>query len=115
MEMKLLKKLRQIGAIEHLDAGVDGVRVSLQCRLKLTDPSRTGRRNILKSEFERIARDLSKEGAKVDLDSISVSGQTVEAVLPLDKYDHLTDALSKQDVRVDPVTTEQITQVRLDP
>lgn len=108
MDLKLVKKLRQLGAIEHLDAGADGVRVSLQCRLKLTDQSRTQRRDILKSEFERIAHDLSSEGAKVDLDSMSVSGQTVEALLPLDKYDHLTDKLSKQDVRVDPLTTEQI-------
>lgn len=108
MDLKLLKKLRQLGAIEHLDAGADGVRVSLQCRLKLTEQSRIRRRDVLKSEFERIADDLSKEGVKVDLDSISVSGQTVEAVLPLDKYDDLTDKLSKQDVRVDPLTTEQI-------
>lgn len=109
VDMKLLKKLRQLGAIEHLDAGADGVRVSLQYRSRLADPSRARRRDILKSEFERIAHDLITEGAKVDLDSMSVSGQTVEAVLPLDKYDHLKDELSKQDVRVDPLTTEQVT------
>lgn len=109
MDLKLLKKLRELGAIEHLEAGADGVRVSLQYRSRLTEPSRDRRRDILISEFKRIAHDLITEGAKVDLNSISVSGQTVEAVLPLDKYDQLTDELSKQDVRVDPLTTEQLT------
>lgn len=108
MDVKMLKKLRQLGAIEHLDAGTDGVRVSLQYRSRLTDPSRARRRDILKSQFERIAHDLVSEGAKVDLDSMSISGQTVEAVLPVDKYDDLTNELSKQDVRVDPLTTEQV-------
>lgn len=109
MDIKLLNKLRQLGAIEHTDAGADGVRVSLQYRSRLTDSSRARRRDILKNEFERIAHDLVSEGVKVDLESMSISGQTVEAVLPVDKYDHLTDELNKQNVRVDPLTTEQVT------
>lgn len=109
MDPKVLDKLYKLGAVDRLPNGQDGVRVSLQYRSRLTSGSRSDRRDLLKQAFEDIAKDIVSDGAEVDLDSISVSGQTVEAILPVTQYDDITDKLNQQNVRVDLVEERQIT------
>ena len=101
MDAKVLDKLYKIGAVERLPDGQDGVRVSLQYRGPMTNPSRSHRRDLLKQTFEDIARSIASEGAEVDLDSVSVSGQTVEAILPVAKYDDIESKLLEQNILVD--------------
>lgn len=108
MNAQILDKLTKLGAIEQLPTGVPGVRVSLQYEPRLSLQSRDARRDLLRHEFERIAHALGAQGAKLDLDSVSVSGQTVEAIFPLDNYDRISQELSNQQIRVDLLIDRQI-------
>src|SRR5438128_905743 len=101
MDAHLLDRVIKQGDIERLHTGATGVRVSLQYEPKLATPSFPDRKMELKREFERIAQTLNEKGAEVDLNSISVSGQTVEAVLPVDQLDEIESDLSDKSVRVD--------------
>jgi hypothetical protein len=108
MDNHKIQKLRNLGAISRLDTGEEGVRVSLQYKPRLDEPSRTARRDILHREFEKIASECLSEGTQVDLGSLSVSGQTVEAVLPVKNYDRLVNDLEQKDVRVDDLINRQV-------
>lgn len=108
MDSKLLERVYKLGAVERLATGQDGVRVSLMWDSTLSQPSRSARRDLLKQKFESTANDIIPDGAEVDLNSISVSGQTVEAVLPINNFDQITDKLKQQSIRVAVLTNEQV-------
>lgn len=100
--------MEQLGTLKDLGGGRVGVPVSLQYESRLDDPSRTTRRDVLRRRFEQIEQQLASVGAKLDLGSISVSGQTVDAVLPADSIDKIELSLRAQHVRVDPLIDRQI-------
>ena len=108
MDEHTMKKLRNLGAISRLSTGEEGVRVSLQYKPRLDEPSRSVRRDILHREFQKIASEGAPEGTRVDLESLSVSGQTVEAVLPAQHYDRLVNDLEQREVRVDALFDRQV-------
>lgn len=108
MDARAAQKLADRGYAEPTAAGAQAVRVSLQYRQPLEERSRAARRQQLQTAFERIAELLRTEGADVDLESISTSGQTVEALLPLDSFDELSERLSEEDIRVDPLIDRQV-------
>lgn len=108
MDSKLLERLYKLGAVDRLANGQDGVRVSLMWNSTLSQTSRSARRDLLQQKFESAANDILPDGAQVDLNSISVSGQTVEAVFPIDNFDDITDKLKQQSIRVDLLTNEQV-------
>jgi hypothetical protein len=108
MNSKVLEKLYKLGAVDKLANGQEGVRVSLMCNSTLPRTSRSARRNILQQRFGDVANDILPDGAEIDLNSLSVSGQTVEAVLPIDNYDRIAEKLKQQDIRVDLLTNEQV-------
>jgi len=108
MDSKLLERLYKLGAVNQLANGQDGVKVSLMWNSTLSQTSRSARRNLLQQKFESAANDILPDGAEVDLSSISVSGQTVEAVFPIDNFDQITDKLKQQSIRVDVLTNEQV-------
>lgn len=102
-----IQKLIGTDALVTTSKGLDGVRVSLQCRAAITGPSRDARHQSLRAAFENIADAIRTQGAEVDLDSISVSGQIVEAILPISCFDEITKVLDEQDVRVDVLIDRQ--------
>ena len=108
MDSKVLERLYKLGAIDRLANGQDGVRVSLMWNSKLSEPSLSARRDLLLRKFESTANEILLDGAEVNLNSISVSAQTVEAVLPISNFDQITDKLKQQGIRVDPLTKEQV-------
>jgi S-methylmethionine-dependent homocysteine/selenocysteine methylase len=108
MDPHVLQKLEKLDALVPLRAGTKGVRVSLQYKPSLTELSRSSRRNALRAKFEQVAHSIEPQGAEVDLDSISVSAQTIEALLPIDYYEELISNLNKQDIRVDLLIDRQI-------
>jgi hypothetical protein len=108
MDSKLLERLYRLGAVDRLANGQDGVKVSLMWNFKFSQKSRSARRDLLQQKFESAANDILSDGAEVDLSSISVSGQTVEAVFPIDNFDEITDKLKQQSIRVDVLTNEQV-------
>ena len=82
--------------------------MTLQCNTRIEQVTRSARRSALRAEFEHIKQSLEPQGAEVDLDSLSVTGQTVEALLPIDRYEELTNQLNQEGIRVDPLFDRRI-------
>lgn len=108
MDSKALERLYKLGAIDRLANGQDGVKVSLMWQTKLSEPSLSARKDLLLQKFESTANHILPDGAEVDLNSISISAQTVEAILPIYNYDAITDKLKQQSIRVDPLTRQRL-------
>ena len=95
-------------ALVDMETGKKGVHVSLQYQEQLKITSRAERRKYLQVQFSQLAEVLIQQGAQVDFETMSVSGQTIEAALPLEHYEEIVEKLTKQDFRVDPVIDQQI-------
>lgn len=92
MDPHLLDKLLKLDATERLGDGRTGVRASVQYPERIDAP-RDERRERLAAEFSQVGDLLHNFGGELDLQSMSVSGQSVEAVVPLDTYDEVEQAV----------------------
>lgn len=108
MDKHLLEQIANLDAFEPLDRGGRGIRVSLQTPEALPPGTRAERRACLQERFSELANALGPQGARVELDTLSVSAQSVEAVLPVDHYDDLKHNLEHDGIRVDPVIERNI-------
>src|SRR5262245_25394917 len=109
MERGDLDKLRRLGLTGKTPSGQETVRVTAQHRKPLADQSREQRRNILETWQQEIGRMLAPHGGEIVPNSLSVLGQTVEAVVPVDKLDSIESDLTKRDVRLDLILPRQAT------
>jgi hypothetical protein len=110
MEQERFERLLREGAQRQLGEGSAGIAVSLQYLPALGEPSRQKRKQFLEAKFKELASALEMEGGSWDPGSLSVSGQTVEAVIPVSKYEALVEALKRRRVRVDPLVERQVLQ-----
>ncbi len=101
MKDSLKRKLSQLDLLEALPSGETGVRVTLQHTPRLTESSRADRRAFLDRRLSQIAKRLAATGCRVEIESLSVSGQTVEAVIPIDQYDEIEDQMKDEQIRLD--------------
>lgn len=101
MDNSLKRKLVQLDLLEVLPSGENGVRVTLQHTPRLAEPSRADRRAFLDRRFKQLAARLAADRCRVDVDTVSVSAQTVEAVIPVDRYDAIEDRMKADDIRLD--------------
>lgn len=107
VEAHLRQKLRDLGLLRQLAEGGSGVRVSLQIADSLPALPRAKRREWLAGRFDAVAKLRSGE-VELDLDSISPSAQTVEALIPLAQYDEIEAELKRHGIRVDPLLDRQV-------
>jgi hypothetical protein len=84
------------------------VRVTLQTFAPLPPLSRPQRKRLLQERFQDLAEEFRTTGLTVDLDAVSVSGQTAEAVIPADRFEELVRNLGKKEVRVDRLREVQV-------
>jgi len=89
-------------------AGQTGVMVSLQYQPRMKTRSRRERRKELLEKFDQAAQAVDLDGDNIDLDSLSVSGQTIEAFLPLNQIEELVIKFSQQQIRIDPLIDYQV-------
>jgi hypothetical protein len=101
MDNALKRKLAQLDLLESLPSGETGVRVTLQHTPRLTESSRAGRRAFLDRRFSQIGKSLSTVGCRVEIETVSVSSQTVEAVIPIDQFSPIEDRLKDEHIRLD--------------
>ena len=101
-------KLRRLGALVPTDDGGEGVRVSLHYEAKLSDPSRMARRKLLTGAFAQLANSPGSEGLVVDLSTLAVSAQSVEATLPLRDFERIVADLRRKHVRATVLSDKQI-------
>ncbi len=108
MDEKDFDRLAKLGALEDMPSGGKGVRVSLQYQPNLTLRARAERRQELCRRFEDIDRHIGPLGACIDLDSLSLSAQTVEALLPVEKVEEIERVLREDKVRTALVERVQV-------
>lgn len=106
MERAVLEKLRRGGAVVPMQSG-EAVRVTLQVP-DIPSVPRNERRELLLRLFQELQDELAGDGVVVDTASMSVSGQTAEALIPLGTYDHVLAAAAGRDVRVDPLVERHV-------
>jgi hypothetical protein len=91
-------------------AGRDGVMVSLQYQPRMTTRSRLERRKELIEKFNQAVQAVDLDDGSIDLESLSVSGQTIEAFLPLNQIEELVLVFSQQQIRIDPLVDYQVVE-----
>lgn len=112
LDADTLAKLHKLGLIETAADGSEGVRVSVQCRSDLAGQNRQQRRETLERWVETTATKLARFGAAVRPESLSVMGQTVEAVIPISKCETAEREFAKTGERLDVVMAHQAVQAR---
>jgi hypothetical protein len=95
-------------AVVEMGEGRQGVHVSLQYQPRLSEGSRAERRDVLKQRFEEVRRRLPANDITINMESLSVSAQMVEAVLDFNQYDSLVERLKESHIRVDPLIDREI-------
>lgn len=108
MEKSLKRKLEQLELIETLPTGDAGVRVTLQYQPRLSQKRRSDRKAFLDQQFNKIANHLQGAGCQVELNTLTVSSQTVEAVIPIEQYDAIEAEMNDENVRLDVVVDRLI-------
>ena len=101
-------ELRDAGLTTTAPDGQEHVKVTLQVQQPLADPTREQRRSHLSAIFSQIATERA-DHLTVDPESLSVSGQLVDATVACDAFDHVVPDLAKEGVRVDIARPEQFT------
>ena len=91
MDEQLLRKLTNLGATQQRN-GRQALRASVHLPERI-EATRAERREQLTTHFAKLGNLLNDFGGEVDLGSLSVSGQSVEAIVPVDVYDEVERAV----------------------
>lgn len=99
MDAKVVDKLRRDQSLHELPDGREGVDVTLQFVGSVPAESRPERRDWLEKCFSNVKERFD---AHLDLkpESLSVSGQSIDATVPVDEFDDIRDRLAVEGVRL---------------
>lgn len=109
MDAMQMSSLVKHGLVVPDASGKDAVRVYLQYLPNVSGRSAAARGRALRDRFERVARKHADVGVQLDPKSMSVSGQMIEALLPLEHYEQARHQLEDEKVRVDIVESYDAT------
>lgn len=101
--------LQDRGMVVKDSAGREAVRVYLQYKPTVRGRSLSARSKALRNRFDKVARMHAGTGVELHPESLSVSGQVIEALVPLEHYEQAMHELEHDDVRVDLVQAFQAT------
>lgn len=103
------KHLRDRGQLRTLPSGSEVIPASIMWPRRL-EGSRDERRQVLRQALEDVVARMTQAAPEVTVDwgTMSVSGQTVDALLPVHTYDALRADLEQDGVRVDPLIDRQV-------
>ena len=87
MDAHTLDLLRRQQLIRRLPDGREAIAVTLQYRGELPGLTRVARRSWLTDRFSAVGGTV--DGMTIEPDTLSVSGQTVNAVVPIDDVEEL--------------------------
>lgn len=107
MDPATLDKLRRNQALHQLPDGREGVEVTVQFVGQVPPAGRAARKDWLQARFSQ-ARDGLAPSLAIKPDSLSVSAQTVEAVVPVGDLDEMRERLSPEEFRLDVSLMRQI-------
>ena len=103
-----LDKLRKRGLLEKGPDGQESVRVSLQQFASAQGLTRSELKERLRACAAALQEQLAGMGGCVIPDTLSVAGQTFEALIPADKIQFAAEELARKGLRVDLVEPRQI-------
>lgn len=109
---KILDKLRLDQGLRVLPNGQEGIPVTVQFQGSVPSLPRPQRRQWLLENFSHAIEAIGEGRAQMLPESISVSGQAIEAVFPTDDYETLKSKFSAERYRVDVSTVRQVLQAR---
>jgi hypothetical protein len=99
MDGKVVEKLRRDQSLRELPDGREGIDVTVQFVGLVPAGSRPERKDWLKKRFSKV-----KEGFDAGLDlkpeSLSVSGQSIDATVPVEELDDIREKLSQEGLRL---------------
>jgi hypothetical protein len=103
-----IEKLRRLDLTESTSSGAEAVRLTAQYRQPLAGQSREQRRAVLQTWQDELAQTLARHGGEIVPGSLSLAGQTVEAIVPVEKVSSAEAELAAENVRIDLVTPRQV-------
>ena len=103
-----LEKLRRLGLVRTMPDGTEAVRITAQYRGAPASPDRHAWRVEMEAWQDVLSGKLANFGAEIVPNSLSLSAQTVEAVVPTLRLDEVAKNLNNEDVRVDLVVPRQV-------
>lgn len=109
MEDKLIERLRRKQVLRILPDGREGVDVTVQFLGEVPSVTRPERKAWLRDHFTRVCEDVRCGKLVLKPDSVSVSAQTVQAVVPVNELETVRRELAEGQHRVDIDAPRQIT------
>jgi hypothetical protein len=107
--ISIAQRLSRQGLLPHLTNGDEAIPVSLMITERFIDSeSRQKRRELLTQKFSVCLDQFGKSDLEADFNSISVSGQTINAKLAVRKLEAIVDVLESSDIDVRPVVEVQV-------
>jgi hypothetical protein len=103
-----IAKLRRDNALKSLADGREAVPITLQFKGDLSKMSRADRKKWLRKRAEELYSNDQGRGLCLDLETVSPSAQTVEALCPVDYLDDITKKAQLNDDRVDIQRIQQV-------
>src|SRR4029450_3866892 len=94
MDAKSVDKLRRDQSLRELPDGREGIDVTLQFVGSVPAESRPERKDWLKKRFSK-ANELFDAPLDLKPESLSVSGQSIDATVPVDDFDDIREKLSQ--------------------
>ena len=88
-------------ALVRLPGGANGVRVTLRYVPRIMEATRREKSMILRSLFQKLGTLISEDGGQIRVDTLLVSRQTCQALLPLRRYEILQTRLIRQRIRIE--------------
>jgi hypothetical protein len=107
VDRHIVDKLRRDQSLHELPDGRQGVCVTLQFVGAVPRVARAERKDWLERQFVSVQFALQHH-LELKPDSLSVSGQSIDAVVPVDELDEIRDRLSREDVRVELTRTVNV-------
>jgi hypothetical protein len=109
-QIQTIQELRELGALEELPSGKEGVKVTLTLLKLPPSPSLLQMRIQLRG----VLPEIQAAGGLISLESISTSTQTAQAILPTPEFAKIAKSLSEHDIGIDIDTsmlipTEEVT------
>jgi len=95
-----IQKLRQDGLLKAMAGGQLGVPISVQYLGNIPALARPARKDWLLNHFQSLGVEMVHLPFSLDTNSISVSGQTVDALCDADEFEHVRDVLEAGEHRV---------------
>ncbi|AWN34675.1 hypothetical protein [Methylobacterium radiodurans] len=106
-DQNALEKLRRLGLVHQTADGAEAVTVTAQYRGSPASSDRNAWRAEMEAWQQNLDGTLAQHGAELVPDSLSLSAQTVEALVPTAQLDALATALKTDNVRVDLVVPRE--------